>query len=107
MKRRTDICQIAMAMLLAALMASVCHACPTCRDAVTEGSHQAGIIRGYFWSILFMMSMPFLIFGSLTGYFYYQVKRARASQPQGTAARNVARQVAEPAADRLEEPCCR
>nr|AGC72169.1 hypothetical protein [uncultured bacterium A1Q1_fos_962] len=38
------------------------------------------MIRGYFWSIIFMMSMPFLIFGSLGAYFYLQVLKARQAQ---------------------------
>jgi hypothetical protein len=54
-------------------------ACPTCRYAIAERTAQAGIIQGYFWSILFMMSMPFLILGGLSAYFYYQVRRARAN----------------------------
>jgi hypothetical protein len=43
---------------------------------MAEGQHQMGMVRGYFWSILFMMSMPFVIFGGLATYFYLQVKRA-------------------------------
>jgi hypothetical protein len=45
--------------------------------------------EGYFWSILFMMSMPFLILGGLGTYFYLQVRAARASAspaPEPTAA---------------------
>jgi len=37
------------------------------------------MVRGYFWSIVFMMSMPFLIFASLASYFYLQVSRGRRS----------------------------
>ena len=61
-------------------LATVGLACPTCKDAVADGPQQAAVVRGYFWSILFMMSMPFLIFGGLAGYFYYQVRQARAAQ---------------------------
>jgi hypothetical protein len=59
-------------------LAAAAHACPTCKDAITEG--HSGMVQGYFWSILFMMSMPFLIFGGLGTYFYYQVRRARVAQ---------------------------
>jgi hypothetical protein len=62
------------------LLVTVCQACPTCRDGIAEGAQQAGIIRGYFWSILFMMSMPFLILGGLSAYFYYQIRQAHASR---------------------------
>ena len=56
-------------------------ACPTCKEAVAEnGQSQAGLVRGYFWSILFMMSMPFLIFCGLGYYFGWQVRKAREQQ---------------------------
>jgi len=42
------------------------------------------LMRGYFWSILFMMSMPFVIFSSLGSYFYFQVRRARLLQSSQT-----------------------
>ena len=45
-------------------------ACPTCKQALAEnGQSQDGLVRGYFWSILFMMSMPFLIFCGMGYYF--------------------------------------
>ena len=56
-------------------------ACPTCKQAIAEnGQSQEGLVRGYFWSIIFMMSMPFLIFGGLGYYFGWQVRKARAEQ---------------------------
>lgn len=56
-------------------------ACPTCKEAIAEnGQSQEGLVRGYFWSIVFMMSMPFLIFGGLSYYFGWQVRKARAEQ---------------------------
>lgn len=57
-------------------------ACPTCKDALANSPNGANLVRGYFWSILFMMSMPFLIFGCLGGYFYWEVRRARRAQQQ-------------------------
>jgi hypothetical protein len=67
-------------------LASACQACPTCKQGIAEGTNQANMLRGYFWSILFMMSMPFLIFGGLGTYFYYQVRQARALQAAAGAA---------------------
>lgn len=58
---------------------TLCEACPTCRDGITDAPHHASVVRGYFWSILFMMSMPFVIFGSLATYFYCQVRRTRST----------------------------
>ena len=37
----------------------------------------ANLARGYAYSILFMLSMPPLIFGSLCAYFYWEVRRAK------------------------------
>lgn len=53
-------------------------ACPTCKDSIAHSDPEsANLVRGYFWSILFMMSMPFLILGGLASYFYYEVRKAR------------------------------
>lgn len=66
------------ALLLLAATADVTVACPTCSDSIAANDPtQAGIVRGYFWSILFMMSMPFLILASLSTYFYLLVRAAR------------------------------
>ena len=70
--------------LLTVLLVGTADACPTCKQAVAEGSNHANVVRGYFWSILFMMSMPFVILTGLGTYFYLQIKqaqRARADQP--------------------------
>lgn len=56
-------------------------ACPTCKVALASHDPAAGdIVRGYFWSILFMMSMPFMILGSFSGYMYLEVRRARSQR---------------------------
>lgn len=61
-------------------LANVVEACPTCKDGLTNSHDQAKLIQGYFWSIVFMMSMPFLILFGLGGYFYYLVRTAQAQQ---------------------------
>lgn len=67
--------------LIALILVQPVLACPTCKQALAEnGQSQDGLMRGYFWSILFMMSMPFLIFCSLGYYFGSQVRRAREQQ---------------------------
>ena len=56
-------------------------ACPTCKAALASHDGQQGdIVGGFMWSILFMMGMPFFILGSLSGLFYWQVRRARMMQ---------------------------
>ena len=62
------------------LFADLAAACPTCKDAMGHDPHAEALTRGYFWSILFMMSMPFVLFGGLGGYFYLQVRRAQREQ---------------------------
>ena len=64
---------ILIAILLVGLFASVGEACPTCKDGL---GNNANLVNGYGWSIIFMMSMPFLIFFGLGGYFYYEVRKA-------------------------------
>jgi hypothetical protein len=69
-------------LLLAVFFAFAFHgaaeACPTCKDTIAENDPQnANLVRGYFWSIVFMMSMPFLITASLGAYMYWEVRRAR------------------------------
>lgn len=66
------------------ILVSVCDACPTCKQAISEGgADHEQVIRGYFWSILFMMSMPFIIFTSLCTYFYVLVRKARLLEATG------------------------
>lgn len=55
-------------------------ACPTCKEGLAEG--EENVARGYFWSILFMMGMPFLIFAGLGLYFFLTIRRAKARRQQ-------------------------
>jgi len=58
--------------------ASLADACPLCKQAADQTERPAGdIASGYFWSILFMMSMPFLLLGSFSSYMYLAVRKAR------------------------------
>ena len=68
----------AVAVLLVAMCAETSFGCPTCKDNLAADPAAANIIRGYFYSILFMISMPFLILGGLSSYFYWEVRKARA-----------------------------
>jgi hypothetical protein len=54
-------------------------ACPTCKDgmAANDPEHEH-MVKGYFYSILFMMGMPYLLFTSFGLYMYWEVKKARA-----------------------------
>ena len=70
-------------LILLMFVAETALGCPTCKESLAHGdADSANLMRGYFWSILFMMSMPFLILGGLGSYFYYEVCKARRLQSQ-------------------------
>ena len=68
------------AIALALILASAASACPTCKDSLAHDAATVNLARGYYYSILFMVSMPFLIFGGLSAYFYWEVRKAKARQ---------------------------
>src|SRR4051812_39741318 len=70
----------ALALVAVFVLAGVAQACPTCKENLAQDPAAAGLVQGYFWSILFMLSMPYLIFTALASYFYYEVRKARARQ---------------------------
>lgn len=63
--------------------AAIAEACPTCKEALSGQAKYGNLPQAYMWSILFMMSMPFLLLGSFGAYLYVLVRNARR---QGTAA---------------------
>jgi hypothetical protein len=67
--------------------ASVASACPSCQQALGEGGSQGDLARGLFYSILFMMSMPFAIVGTFGGLAYRAVKREQRRQADVEQAR--------------------
>lgn len=69
---------MALALLLMVLLETAAQACPGCKNAIgNQDARQGDIVSGYFWSILFMMSMPFTLVGTFSGYLYLQVRKAR------------------------------
>lgn len=59
-------------------LASSAWACPTCKDGLAENDPAAhAVAAGYFYSILFMMAMPFVIIGTFGSFAYLSVRRAR------------------------------
>jgi len=69
---------------LVVLTASPALACPGCKEATSEQG--ANIARGFSYSILFMMPLPFIIVGSFGGYVYYTVRRRERETPGDPAA---------------------
>ena len=75
---------IAALTLLALCAPQLLLACPTCKDSLANDPAAASMARAYQYSILFMMSMPFLILFTLGAYFYWEIRRARkAAQRSG------------------------
>jgi hypothetical protein len=58
-------------------------ACPTCKETLAGG--ESNIAQGYAWSIIFMLSMPPLIFGGLSLYFYLLVRADRLRRVRAAA----------------------
>ena len=57
-------------------LSTVASACPTCKVALANhDASQGDIVSGYFWSILFMMSMPFVMVGSVGAWIVYMYWR--------------------------------
>jgi len=85
-RRRSLLAFARFAILLLVLVAVVlatttAFACPTCKDGLgaDDPSSQA-MARGYFFSILFMMAMPFVLIGTFGGAAYLSIRRAREQQ---------------------------
>src|SRR5215204_5837541 len=56
-------------------------ACPTCKEGVAQNDpHYQSMAAGYYYSILFMMSMPFIILTTFGSFAYRSVKRAQAER---------------------------
>jgi hypothetical protein len=69
---------IAAVLGLVLLIASVAAACPTCKEGLAQNDpHGQSIAAGYYYSILFMMAMPFAILGTFGSLAYFSVRRAR------------------------------
>ncbi len=71
---------IIVGLMLAGSGAGTVSACPTCKVALANHDQNQGDYKtGYFWSILFMLSMPFATIGTFSGYMYWLVRRANAA----------------------------
>jgi hypothetical protein len=52
--------------------------CPTCKDGVnTADPDGLNVARGYFYSILLMLAMPFTLAGSFAAYVWREMRRQR------------------------------
>jgi uncharacterized membrane protein len=67
-----------LALIVLSASASAAIACPTCKDgmAANDPEHEH-MVKGYFYSILFMMGMPYLLITCFGVYMYREVRKAR------------------------------
>lgn len=76
---RLFVCGLALAIVV--LLTSDVFACPTCKEGIAENDpHAQSMAAGYYYSILFMMSMPFIILTTFGSFAYRSVKRAQAER---------------------------
>jgi hypothetical protein len=73
-QRRFSTIIVAVACLTVLSFAQFAQACPSCQRALGDGS-QGNLAAGIYYSILFMMSMPFAIVGTFGCFAYVAVKR--------------------------------
>jgi uncharacterized paraquat-inducible protein A len=75
---KSAILRVSLTLTVVVLLAAVASACPTCADTLAEADpQQQSMAAGYYYSILFMMSMPFAILGTFGGLAYLSIRRAR------------------------------
>ncbi len=65
---------------LALCVASEAWACPNCREALADNPQGKGLATGLYYSIVFMMSMPFIVLGTLVSVAYRSVQKAKSEQ---------------------------
>ena len=75
---------LAVALLLAFMVIGEAFGCPNCKDAVdTSDPDGLNLARGYFYSILLMLAMPFTLVGSFGCYVWREMRRQQREQSGG------------------------
>ena len=73
--RTTKRLALAFTLLLALFVVDSAQACPTCKESLSENNKE--LVQGYFWSIMFMMAMPFSILTGIGTYFYVLIRKSK------------------------------
>jgi hypothetical protein len=69
---------IAITVVLVLLLASVAAACPTCKDSLAQNDPQGrSLAAGISYSIIFMMSMPYIVLATFGSCAYLSIRRAQ------------------------------
>ena len=73
-------------------------ACPTCKDGLAAADSQgANVARGYFYSILLMLAMPFTLAGCFGMYIWREYRRQQLAGGPDAVVRQVLEQQAKAA----------
>ena len=73
----------AVVVTVVALVAADALGCPNCKDAVnTSDPDGLNMARGYFYSILLMLAMPFTLAGTFGAYVWREMRKQQRSQSQ-------------------------
>ena len=78
--------RIVMAATVTVCVLAACEAmaCPNCKDAVnTSDPDGLNVARGYFYSILLMLAMPFTLVSSFGAYVWREMRRQKAAAAAG------------------------
>ena len=74
---------ITVAVLLVCLSVAEAVGCPNCKDGFASSDPDAvNIARGYFYSILLMLAMPFTLAGTFGAYVWREMRKQQRSQSQ-------------------------
>jgi hypothetical protein len=76
MKRTAKLTALSLVLLM--LLVGVAAACPTCGEGIGQSDpHGKSLAAGLYYSIIFMMSMPYLVLATLGCVAYLSIRRAR------------------------------
>lgn len=76
MRLKTIFCLVVCA--TAMLLAADAFGCPNCKDAVAANDPEGmNLARGYFYSILIMLAMPFTLVSSFGAYVWREMRRQK------------------------------
>jgi hypothetical protein len=75
---------VAVAVLVAVVAIGDAFGCPNCKDAVdTSDPDGLNLARGYFYSILLMLAMPFTLAGTFGCYVWREMRRQERARGGG------------------------
>jgi hypothetical protein len=86
-RRLTPVIPAVVLLAIVLLAGAEAFGCPNCKDAVnTSDPDGLNVARGYFYSILLMLAMPFTLVGSFGAYVWREMRRQKAAAAAGEAA---------------------